>query len=156
VPLSRLLSTYPTELCSGLSFCWSLLQIWAEVPRASKWYYSIKDISKHPGECSCRVWEHFAYLQRGMRASRSTSKHWWGCLECLGGLCVALRLIETLLMCVCCAWDMLYTVYTVLGECYISCRLYSVYDVLGVCYTWCVLYFGYAVFGVICIQRMYC
>jgi len=83
---TRLVSKSPTELCSDLTSSRSLEQICAEVPCASKFDYSNDQISLHP-ECasitagafwstrdsSLRVWKHFAQLQGGLGASRSTS-----------------------------------------------------------------------------------
>jgi len=44
---SRLLSKFPTELCSGLSFCPSLPQIYSEVWGAPKFDYAIRLVSEH-------------------------------------------------------------------------------------------------------------
>jgi hypothetical protein len=109
--MSRRLPKCPVELCSSLSFSWSLLQIYAEVSGAPKFNYSISQTLKHPEctsitagafssiwECSCKVWEHFAYIERGLGACRCTYKHRWGRPECLGRFHVASGPIYILLM----------------------------------------------------------
>ena len=111
VQLSRLLSKSPAELHSGLSSSCSLPQTCPEVSAAPRFHYCISQISWHPEctsitagvfrstwDCSCRVWEHFAYLQGGLGAYKSIYKHWWGRPECLGGLHAAPRPIYIFLM----------------------------------------------------------
>lgn len=101
---SRLLSKPPADQRSGSSCSWSLLRICAEVSGAPKLDYSISQILYHR-ECasitagtfrsnweySCRVWEHIAWRQGCLGASRGTWKYWCGHPECFGGLPVASR-----------------------------------------------------------------
>jgi len=95
---SRLLSMYHAELHSCLGISRSFLQICAEVSGASKFEYSISQISKHPENA-------LAESNSTLQSSRGVSKHlevlrkcWWGHLECLGGLRVVSWPIYNLLM----------------------------------------------------------
>jgi len=102
---------FSAELPSGLSFTRSLWQNSRDFSGGPKLDYFIWHISKHleciltaagacwsTWECPCRVWEHFAELEGGLEASRSTHNRQGSRPVCLAGFRVASGLIYILLI----------------------------------------------------------